>query len=751
MQTQDEDFLKILLETFVLEAREHVEILSNGLLELENSENQEKSGQIIETLFREAHSLKGAARSVNISEIEEICKSIENVFGKFKKSGDKIPKELINYLLESVDFLAILANTAPEKRGEQKPKVQKYIEHITELLESDDVVQETNFAQKTEIPKEELSKEQEPQEKEISRSFENEQKSEPKTELQDSKTIRVPVEKLNKIMTQSEEMLFVKIVSARHIEGVENIFKETNEWKKKIESGVSYVKKQTYSLRELSEQIKKLEVMLLKEIARSKNDERLVNIMVDRLLDEMKEALMLPFSTLFFALPKTVHDMAVSVGKEAMLKVEGGEIEIDRRILEEMKDPLNHLLRNAVDHGIESPEIRAKKQKPNKGLITISLKQESSSKVSIIVRDDGAGMDKDKLIESALKNGIIDKDESQHLDSQAVLSLIFKSGVTTSKIVSDLSGRGLGLAIVKEKIQRLGGGVDVKNLDEGGSEFNIVLPLTLSTFRGVLVSVNERRFIFPSINVRRVMEIMAQEIKTIETKETLIFNHQVIPFVLLRDILGIQASIDENKKITVAVVESGGDLIALGVDEILYEEEVMIKSLGKQLSRVKNISGVALLSSDKPALILNVQDLFKSIGKAKSTGILVRKEEVRKKRRVMVVDDSPTTRILLKNILDIAGYDVVSANDGLEAYTELKKGTFDLLVSDIQMPRMNGFELTESIRGDKVLSELPIVLVTALESPEDKERGMRAGANAYIVKSSFDQNNLMETIKWLIN
>jgi two-component system chemotaxis sensor kinase CheA len=431
-----------------------------------------------------------------------------------------------------------------------------------------------------------------------------------------------------------------------------------------------------------------------------------------------------------------------------MLQVEGGEIEIDRRILEEMKDPLIHLLRNAVDHGIELPEVREKNNKPKKGLITISLKQENSSKVSITVRDDGAGIDIKKLLDSALKNGIINQDE--HIDPQNILPLIFRSGVTTSKIVSDLSGRGLGLAIVKEKTQCLGGDVRVQNLDTGGCEFHIILPLTLSTFRGILVAVDEHRLIFPSMNVKRVMEISIQDVRTIEGKETFTFNNQVLPFVLLREILGIGGNINNNKKMILAVVESGGELIAISVDEVLYEDEVMIKSMGKQLSRVKNISGVALLSSDKPALILNIQDIFKSVGISNNVGIKVHKDEVNKKRKLLVVDDSPTTRILLKNVLEIAGYDVVSANDGLEAFNELKKGGFDLLVSDIEMPNMNGFELTESVRDDKVLSELPIILVTALDSAEDKQKGMEAGANAYIIKSSFDQNNLMETIQWLI-
>jgi two-component system chemotaxis sensor kinase CheA len=750
----DEAFLKILLETFSQEAKEYTQRLSNGLLELENSSDAEQLNQTIETLFREAHSLKGAARSVNISEIEELCKGIEDVFGKYKKSKEKIPKKLIDSLLSSVDFLSLLADAVPEKRVEYKPKVHEQIQTLAKLLEEVEdapsaepvlnaqpsVDQPITITEPIQTVEPILSAE--PVVVAPSQDEKDTKITQPKVELLESKSIRVSVEKLNKIMLQSQEMLFAKIVSQRHIEEIEKIFKETCEWVRESENRASASHEKEF--------IMTLRLMLLKEIEHSKRNARLVDIMVDRLLDEMKQALMLPFSSLFFALPKTVHDMAVSVGKEAMLQVEGGEIEIDRRILEEMKDPLTHLLRNAIDHGIEMPQQREKAAKPVKGVITLSLTQISATKVSIVVRDDGAGIDSKKLLETAVKKGMINEKEAQEFDEKSVLSLVFRSGVTTSKIVSDLSGRGLGLAIVKEKTQGLGGVVTVQNLQKGGCEFTILLPLTLSTFRGILVAVDEQRFIFPSVSVKKVIRVSAHEIKSIEEKETLLFNHQVIPFVLLRDLLLIQKKPDDKKDLVVVIVESGEELIGMGVDEILYEEEVMVKPLSKQLSRVKNISGVALLSSDKPALILNVQDLFKSMSIVKSTTDLSHKNEAVKKRKLLVVDDSPTTRILLKNVLQSAGYDVVSANDGLEAFLELKKGGFDLLVSDIQMPKMNGFELTESVRKDKLLSELPVVLVTALDSAEDKEKGMEAGANAYIIKSSFDQNHLMETVKWLI-
>ena len=404
---------------------------------------------------------------------------MEDVFGKYKKSKEMMPKELIESLLESVDFLSVLAGATPQERVAHKAKAREYVRKMTNLLERTEGSEETRETQTLEFLETIEAVEKKPPQTEDA----------PKVNA-DLKTIRVPVEKLNAIMRQSEEMLFAKIVSQRHVLGVEKILK-------KLQSDSSLDPQE-------------LKSMLLKEIAKSKSDERLVYSMVDNLLEEMKKALMLPFSSLFFTLPKSVHDMATSLGKEVTLKVEGGEIEIDRRILEEMKDPLTHLLRNALDHGIESPQMREKREKPKKGLITISLKRENSSKVSITVRDDGEGIDVKKLLASALKDGVIEKDEYARMSSENLLSLIFRSGVTTREIVSDFSGRGLGLAIVKEKTQRLGGDVSVRNLEGGGCEFTIVAPLTLSTFRGVLVAVDEHRLVFPSVSVERVMEIASR-------------------------------------------------------------------------------------------------------------------------------------------------------------------------------------------------------------------------------------------------
>lgn len=275
----------------------------------------------------------------------------------------------------------------------------------------------------------------------------------------------------------------------------------------------------------------------------------------------------------------------------------------------------------------------------------------------------------------------------------------------------------------------------------------------MSTFRGVITSLGKQKFIFASERIVRVMTLEKKNIKNIEGKEMVVVNHLVVPYYHLSNILRVPFTQNESTKISIVVLKSADEMLAVGVDTVEYEEEVMVKSLGKQLEKVQNISGVSLLASDMPALILNISDIFKSLGTVSFKTTIAPKKEIllKEKSKILVVDDSPTTRALLQNVLEMVGYNIVAAVDGLEAFEILKKEHFDLLVSDVDMPRMNGFELTESIRKDTKISELPIILVTSLESESDKEKGMHAGANAYLSKSTFDQNNLIDNIQSLID
>ena len=585
------------------------------------------------------------------------------------------------------------------------------------------------------------------------------------------------MEKLDSLLRQSEEMLSLKLMADRHLEDqldLAHLFglwdkqwakiypiicefrrlqeKSDKQGGKRRQDDIRFARLLEFG--ELThDNMKILESRLAELRRRSDHDRYATGLMVDNLLGDVKQILMLPFSTLFEAFPKLLRDLSRDQGKDVELSISGGEIEIDRRILEEMRIVFIHLLRNTIDHGIEKPEVRKKNGKPPRGMIQIVVSRSEGNRVEILLSDDGGGIDLGGLKEASLKRGIVSPEEARKLTEQDVLSLVFQSGVSTSPIITDISGRGLGLAIVREKIEKLGGRVSIETHRHTGTTIRMTLPLTVATFRGVLVTAAERPFIIPTADVERTVRIKREEIRTVENRDTLSLEGIAIPLVKLSDVLELSERNDESPVITVLILESRGKRIGFRVDEILTEQEILIKGMSRPLSRVRNIAAATILGSGKVVPVLNVSDLVKSaatsaVRPVKPAGPQAGGEAA--KKTILVVEDSITSRMLLKNILETSGYLVKTAVDGIDAISQLKTEKFDAVVSDVDMPRMNGFNLTEKIRGDKKLAELPVVLVTALGSREDRERGIDVGANAYIVKSSFDQSNLLETLRRLI-
>jgi two-component system chemotaxis sensor kinase CheA len=339
---------------------------------------------------------------------------------------------------------------------------------------------------------------------------------------------------------------------------------------------------------------------------------------------------------------------------------------------------------------------------------------------------------------------------------EELLGLAFASGLSTSPLITAISGRGLGLAIVREKVEKLGGTVTVASEPHQGTTFRMVLPLTLSTCRGVLVEVGEHTFVVPAAGVERVARMDRADLKTVENRETVELEGEALSFIRLADCLQLPRKKrfgDDAGMIPLFVINSGASRIAFGVDAVLDEQEVLVKDLGPQLSRVRNVVGATLLGTGKVVPILHPGDLVKTAVKSAAAPVAAGHEsEVQEavRRSVLVAEDSITARTLLKNILEMAGYRTVVAVDGIDALTQLKTNEIDLVVSDVDMPRMNGFDLTARIRATREFTDLPVVLVTSLDSREDREHGIEVGANAYIVKSNFDQSNLLDVIRRLI-
>ena len=746
MADKDDDFLKRLLAIFGIEAREHVDALFSGIAELEKMPDEAEQARIVEAIFREAHSLKGAARSVNLTQVEAACQSLESTFSAMKRKELSLTAALIDELHQQLNRLSGLlepslhADPGPHHGHGRDDRAAGAAATPPEPAATRENAPPQTPAVSLKAPR-----------------------SAPEERLAAAGTVRISTEKLDSIFLQSEEMLAAKLLAQQRRQELQKVQSMVAAWGKDW-SGLMARHPDFY--RALAQQpqwlnlveqnaafIKVLGYQLGTIRKAADQDQRMLGKMVDDLLGDMKKVLMLPFSALMEIFPRLVRDLARDGGKEIALEIRGGDIEADRRILEEIKDPLIHLLRNCVDHGIEMPEARARLDKSPKGNIGIVISPRSGNRVEIDVSDDGAGINPDKVKAAAARLGLLEQEALSELDEAAAVELIYQSGVSTSPIITEVSGRGLGLAIVREKVERLGGSVAVETRAGAGTTFRIELPLTLATYRGIAVRVGAQTFVLQTCNVERNVRIRHEDIQTVENRETLRLGDETLSLAWLGEVLGIpqQTSI-ETKLHQVLVLAASGKRIAFVVDEVLGEQEVLVKNLGRQLSRVRNISAATILGSGKAIPILNVADLMKSAQLALPARHMVEaKEEMHAPAHaVLVVEDSITARSLLKGILEVAGYKVTTAVDGIDGLTQLRSGEFDIVVSDVDMPRMNGFDLTAKIRSDKKLADLPVVLVTALESREDRERGIDVGANAYIVKRSFEQSNLLEVMRRLI-
>jgi two-component system chemotaxis sensor kinase CheA len=463
--------------------------------------------------------------------------------------------------------------------------------------------------------------------------------------------------------------------------------------------------------------------------------------------------LMLPISSILEVFPSVTRELARQQEKEVQIVIRGAEIEVDRRILQEIKDPLMHLIRNCIDHGIERPEVRERRNKPRRGAITVTNAQRDSSKFEIVVADDGGGIDLAKVSSAANRLGLISPESAERLSEQEAKSLVFQSGLSTSPLITDISGRGLGLAIVQEKVEKLGGTITVETKPALGTEFRLLLPLTLATLRGLLVRSEGQALILPIIHVERVARLYRNEIQTVQNRETIRLAGQAYSLVRLGQALELpvkSATHEPSDRLLVVILSTGERRIAFAVDEIIGEQEVLMKGLGAQLARVRNIAGATVLGNGQVMPIINVPDLIKSAIKTMDTAPNMAETTAAKDKSILIVEDSITARMQLKNILELSGYMVKTAVDGLEALMTLRTEDFDLVVSDVDMPRLNGLDLTTRIRNDKKLADMPVVLVTTLASRQDQERGIEVGANAYITKSNFDQNKLLDAIRRLI-
>ncbi|MFN8597033.1 MAG: hybrid sensor histidine kinase/response regulator [Anaerolineae bacterium] len=802
----DDDIMRQLRATFKIEAAEHIQAMNRVLLALEENPDSDDRQPLLEEIFREAHSLKGAAGAADFGEVEKTAHKLESVFGVLKSGKIKLTRDLCDVLYEGIDAAGLIVDAALEERphgldlpdlhtrlaaAEQGQAIPRRKPTTPEATTSQvpAVTVETPTVELPTAPaaveapvvKAETKVEVKPEAKPEAKA-EAKPEAKPDAKAKSGKgdgrksgsviedTIRVATNKIDSLMTQAGELLVAGLKIDQRLTDVDAIGHAIEDWNRewlKMRATNSNLLHDTEveALRPLMK-VLDLSQEKLRQLSAQVSDLRRGfsrdALHLSRVTNDLGEGVMkvrmLPVSTVFDAFPRMVRDIARDNGKEIELKMEGQETELDRKVLEEIKDPLMHLLRNAVDHGIEKPEEREKTGKSRIGTITLKAFQKGNN-IVIEVADDGGGINRNKVKQSALKNGLITTDEMETLNDDEALRLIFAPGLSTRSIITDISGRGVGMDVVRKNVEALQGQVDVESTLGVGTTMTLTLPLTLATTQELLVQVGDQTYGIPISAVERIIRITAKDISTVSGRQAIVVDNEPVSMVKLVTVLELpqaEQTTSPDEKLPVVILGSAKRRIAFLVDAVVGQQETVVKSLGRQLSRVRNVAGATILGTGQVIMTLNPADLMKSARGIEGRTAAAQRGKTQtgkeaKRPTVLVVDDSLSTRTLEKNILETAGYKVQLATDGMEAVSMLNSNAMvDLIVSDVLMPRMDGFQLTQAVKGDTKLRKIPVILVTSLDSRTDKEHGIEVGADAYLVKSNFDQANLLDTIAQLI-
>ena len=703
------------IDQFKAETRERIQALSLGLLKLEKS-TQDR--ELLNTMMREAHSIKGGAGMMGYKRIADITHKMEDGLQRALNGELVLTKTCFEMLFKCLDALEPLLQDKVTWNDHgidrdftedlcvlaEKVFSGKFQGEIARTVETpaEAPLSAPAFVPEAEAPR--------PQAPEVAAPAEN--------------SVRVDIEKLNRLINLSGELLISKI----RLEELSKTLRVKSE-------------SQGEACDVLAPTLKDLALVT----------ERL-DLLTENMQAEVMKVRMLPVAHLFNSFPRAMRDLAQQKGKAIDFVIEGQETQLDKAILDEMKVPLMHLLRNSVDHGIESPEDRKKQGKPASGRIRLSAAQEGSQ-VVISVTDDGRGIDVAKVKEIAVAKGLVSQEHIQSMVEEQVFQLLFAPGFSTSEEVTDISGRGVGLDVVRETVIKLKGMVEVTSDPSRGTSFIVRLPLTLAITESLLVVAGSDTYAIPVDSVIETVRINLTDLKTVETKDVITVRGHILPVVKLHDIFGLPSKgILEKKFFPILIVQSVEKRIGILVDELLGRQEIISKSMGDPLKHVKHIAGATILGSGRVVMILDVPSIIHSAegGVVRQSAVKPKVVAGKKKKNILLAEDTLTTAMLEKNILESVGYSVVIARDGQEALDKAAQEKFDLVISDVLMPRMDGFELVARLRREKTYKEVPIIIVTTRESDEDKRKGMEAGANAYLLKSDFTSEGLLETMERLL-
>ncbi|MBZ0278646.1 MAG: hybrid sensor histidine kinase/response regulator [Anaerolineae bacterium] len=741
-----------LLTIFWGEAGDYLQRLNTGLLQIETSQIEDIQASLRE-MNRLAHSLKGAARAVGIQVIETTAHYIEEVFAAAQHNRLKLSPEVCDLLYDGLDLIQTVIN------GEENPteilaEVLARLEQTITLAANATPPSGTPGRGSVETPSVTNTLEVGISSTLILRAAED--------------NIRVSVAKLDQIMGEVSEMLINRLHGEEQLRDLRKLLEFHNQWQHEWRSTrTAYVRmarwvqhqpdqitgEVTALLRFLETNQRYLAVVnrQMSQLVQAMTQHQLqLTTITDQLQDDVSRIRLIPFDSVLAGFQRMIRDLARDTNKRIQMDVHGANVEMDKAVLDALKEPIMHLLRNAVDHGIEEQNERERRGKSPTGRITLAAEQHGSE-ITITIMDDGQGINLGGIRQAAVHSGLLTVQEAAILSDDDLNSFVFYPGLTTSTHVTPLSGRGLGMDIVRTRVESLRGRVSLSSVPGQGTTVRLHVPVSLTRMNCILLRAGHQDFAVPVAVVKRMLTVRSEDVFTIEGRDTIMVDEQPLPLVNLRNVMGFSSeSTSRANESKIVVLQASDRTIAFEVDELYREQNLVLKSLGVEIEQAQYVSGAALLGSGEIVIVLDTNDLIRSAvsNKIRSIPHPPPPAPVRAaRRRILVVDDSITTRTLEKNILETAGFEVRTAIDGVEAWGLLQEYPCDVVIADVEMPNMNGLELTQRIKDDPHTRHLPVIILTSLAKPEQREAGLRAGADAYLVKSRFNQDELLRTIQ----
>ncbi|MEM7065498.1 MAG: Hpt domain-containing protein [Cyanobacteria bacterium P01_B01_bin.77] len=708
---------------------ERLQRLEASLLHLEK---HPRDNTTLSTLLREAHSLKGDARSAGVEPVETLAHAMEDVLSSIQLQILALDSTVSDRLYEGLDAIGHFVQAAVTG-SPADVDVARLLKDLRDTLSATAVAETTPLVASSASP-----------------NFfpVGENQLERGDQLE---TVRIQTRDLEALRTQTEELAVNRIQIAQTASQAQQLMLLWEEWQSNKDQ------QQPASTPSYEERLEHL-ILSLRSTIQS-NSSRLELISED-LREQVRRLQLLPMSTLFQPLRRMVRDLAKEQAKDVNLTFIGEETTADKRLLDGIKDAILHLVRNAIDHGIETPTEREAMGKPAEANLWIKTYQTAIS-LTIEITDDGRGLDTEKIKQTALKRRLHTLEELEAMPVSQIQRLILAPGFSTRNFITEISGRGVGLDVVRTQVEALKGSLQIEASPGQGCTFRLQLSTALSTTNVVMAESQGMQFAIPIEFLETTLLLSPHQITSKNGQDMVVLGDEIIPVANLVSTLELsnspiydwvaQPSSYKGSARPCIVLKVGNDQAGFWVDRLLNNQEVIVKPTGSLLNRVRNVSGTTILGTGEVCMILNPSDLLKSLQQRPlAKPLTVPKAAPRHRPIILLVEDSPPVRIQEKRLFEGAGYTVITANNGLEGYNMLQTGGFDAVVSDVEMPQLDGFSLVAKIREQQEYNELPIILVTTLDSASDRQRGADVGANAYILKGRFNQEALLETLKRLI-